>query len=263
MPYFAGTGRDPRGYTYGVRSLALFEAVPHEEGSMRKELFLALGLVIVANAATAGSIYKCTTSEGVVFSQSPCAPDAVKLKSGKRKSARQLVDGQNGASAGSLDVQLFDEIGAETAAVIVETIGQPAARYTNDGTEHWLYPNAVKLSDDRRISPELLLENGRHFQTTWIPEEVMKNSVQVARGLTDWDQPESTQEKSFSVGDTVVMGKSKSEVVGKLGQPDAKRVFDGQEIWEYRAVPFAANHPRTMTIYLTFNGDIVASSAGN
>jgi len=230
---------------------------------MRKELFLALGLLIVASTATAGSIYKCNTSEGVVFSQSPCAPDAVKLKSGKRKSARRSADGQNGASAGALDIQLIDEIGAQTAAVIVETIGQPAAKYTNDGTEHWLYPDAVKVSDDRRISPELLMQNGRHIQTTWIPEDVMTRSVQVARGLADWDQPDGTREKSFSVGDTVVMGKSKVQVVGKLGQPDAKRVFDGQEIWEYREVPFAATNPQTMTIYLTFNGDIVASSAGN
>jgi hypothetical protein len=237
--------------------------MPHEEGSMRKELFLALGLLVAAGAASAGSIYKCTTSEGVVFSQSPCAPDAVKLKSGKKRSTRQADDGQSSASDGELDIQLFDEIGAESASTIVETIGQPAAKYTHDGTEHWLYPNAVKVSEGRRLSPELLLDNGRHFQTTWILEDVMKRSVEAARGLVDWDQPASTREKSFSVGDTVVMGKRKSEVVGKLGQPDAKRVFDGQEIWEYREVPFAANNPRTMTIYLTFNGDIVASSAGN
>jgi hypothetical protein len=241
----------------------LFEALPHERGDMRKELFLALGLLVVASTASAGSIYKCTTSEGVVFSQSPCAPDAVKLKSGKKKSARQSVDGQEGGSAGALDIKLIDEIGAETATVIVETIGQPAARYTHDGTEHWLYPNAVKVSDDRRVSPELLLENGRHYQTSWIPEDVMKRSVQVARGLADWDQPDSTSEKSFSVGDTVVMGQSKSQVVGKLGQPDAKRVFDGREVWEYRDVQFAASNPQTLTIYLTFDGDIVASSAGN
>jgi outer membrane protein assembly factor BamE (lipoprotein component of BamABCDE complex) len=91
----------------------------------------------------------------------------------------------------------------------------------------------------------------------------MKRSVQVARGLADWDQPDSTREKSFSVGDTVVMGQSKSQVVGKLGQPDAKRVFDGREVWEYRDVQFAASNPQTLTIYLTFDGDIVASSAGN
>lgn len=230
---------------------------------MRKELFLALGLLLVAVTASAGSIYKCNTSEGVVFSQSPCAPDAVKLKSGNRKPAGSAVDAAPDAGGGSLDVRLFDEIGAETAAVIVETVGPPAARYTHDGTERWLYPNAVKVSDDGRLSPELFLENGRHFQTSWIPEDVMKRSVPVAAGLSDWVQPESTREKSFFVGDTVVMGRSKSQVVGRLGQPDAKRVFNGREIWEYRDVRYAASNPQTLTIFLTFNGDIVASSAGN
>jgi hypothetical protein len=40
-------------------------------------------------------------------------------------------------------------------------------------------------------------------------------------------------------------------------------VFNGREVWEYKEVQFAANNPQTLTIYLTFEGDIVASSAGN
>ena len=66
---------------------------------------------------------------------------------GKKRSTGQADDGQSSASDGELDIQLFDEIGAESASTIVETIGQPAARYTHDGTEHWLYPNAVKVSE--------------------------------------------------------------------------------------------------------------------
>ena len=54
-----------------------------------------------------------------------------------------------------------------------------------------------------------------------------------------------------------------SNVVSKPGQPDAKRVFNGREIWEYKEVQFAANSPEILTTYLTFEGDIVASSAGN
>ena len=76
-------------------------------------------------------------------------------------------------------------------------------------------------------------------------------------------EPSSIRKKSFSVGDTVVVGKSKSQVVSKLGQPDIKRVFNGRELWEYQDVQFAADNPETLNIYLTFEGDIVASSAGN
>ena len=224
---------------------------------MRKETLLALGLLVVVNAASAGSIYKCNTAQGVVFSQTPCAPDAVRLKTGKKR-AGHFANGR-----APVDAALFDEIGAESAKVIIETVGRPAASYTHDGTEHWLYPNAVKESDGQRVSPELLLENGRHFQTSWIPEDVMKDSVVVAKELLDWNQPSSPREKSFFVGDTVVMGRSKSQVLGKLGEPDAKRVHKGREVWEYRDVRFSAGNPETLTIYLTFDGDIVASSAGS
>lgn len=227
---------------------------------MRNETLLALGLLIACTPVFAGSIYKCNTKEGVVFSQTPCAPDAVKLQTGKKRTAASAI---NGHDAGSIDAKLFDEIGAKSAQVIIDTVGPPAARYTHDGTEHWLYPNAVDLRDDQRVSPELLLENGTHFQTSWIPEDVMQDAVEVARGLANWQQPATPRPKSFTVGDTVVMGNSKSQVVGRLGEPDAKRVYRGREVWEYRDVPFAANNPRSLTIFLTFDGDIVTSSGGN
>ena len=229
---------------------------------MRKETLLSLGLLLACTPVFAGSIYKCNTKEGVVFSQTPCAPNAIKLKTGKRKSAASAVNGQE-APAGSIDVTLFDGIGAKSAQTIIDTVGPPAARYTHDGIEHWLYPNAVDVQDDQRVSPELLLENGTHFQTNWIPEDVMSDAVDVARDLAGWQQPAAPRPKSFTVGDTVVMGNSKSQVVGKLGEPDAKRVYNGREVWEYRDVPFAANNPQSLTIFLTFEGDIVASSAGN
>ena len=222
---------------------------------MRKEIYLALGLLLMADTALAGSIYKCDTEEGVVFSQRPCAPDAVRISAG-RKRAGQSTNGK------AVDAALFDQIRANSAKVIIETVGRPAASYIHDDIEHWLYPNVVKEADGQRVSPELLLENGQHTQTNWIPEEIMKNSVEAARAFADWVQPAFTQEKTFFVGDTVVMGRSKSQVLGKLGEPDAKRVHRGREVWEYREVRFSASTPETLTIYLTFDGDIVASSAG-
>lgn len=229
---------------------------------MRKVILLALGLLVSGGPALAGSIYKCTTDQGVVFSQSPCAPDAVQLQKKKRVGQSTRSDGGS-ASAGEIDAALFEEIGAASAGRIVATVGEPAAKYTHDGREYWLYPNAVREKDGRRTSPELIVENRKHLQTNWLAEDVMMKSVEAAQSIDGWSQPGGTRPKSFSVGDTMVMGRSKSEVVGKLGEPDAKRVFDGQEVWEYREVQMAADTPQTLTIYLTFEGDIVARSAGN
>ena len=230
---------------------------------MRKDILLALGLLIAASPAIAGSIYKCNTQEGVVFSQSPCAPDAVKLKSGTAQKSSQPTTAQSAPAAGSIDVRLFDEVGGENVDTIIATVGHPAARYTHDGTDRWLYSNTVKIDDGRRLSPELLLENGRHFQTTWIPEDVMRRSVKAAKRLASWRQPESVRDKVFLLADTVVKGHSKSQIVGKLGQPDAKRVFNGREVWEYRKVKFSADNPSSLTVYLTFDGSIVAESVAN
>ncbi len=230
---------------------------------MRTVILLAMGFLLGAAPVFAGSIYKCNTKEGVVFSQTPCAPDAIKLKSGKSKNPGQSTNGQEKPIAGTIDIRLFDKVGAGTAEEIVALVGHPAAKYFHNGDDHWLYPNAVKVDGDKRLCPELYLRDGRQYQISWIPEDIMRKSVSVAKGLSDWQEPGSIRKKTFTVGDTVIMGKSKSQVVGKLGQPDAKKVFNGREIWEYKEVQFAANNPQTLTIYLTFEGDIVASSAGN
>ncbi len=230
---------------------------------MRTVILLAMGFMLSAAPAFAGSIYKCNTQDGVVFSQTPCAPDAIELKYGKSKRAKQSTNGQERPTAGMIDIRLFDKVGAKTAEAIVELVGHPAAKYIHNGDDHWLYPNAVKVEGERRLCPELYLRDGREYQISWIPEDIMKKSVIAAQGFSDWKEPSSIRKKTFSVGDTVVMGKTKSQVVSKLGQPDAKNVFNGREIWEYKDVQFAANNPETLTIYLTFEGDIVASSAGN
>ena len=93
---------------------------------MRKAILLALALLVTGSPALAGSIYKCTTSEGVVFSQTPCAPDAVRLKT-KRKRVGQSSGSESGsATAGEIDVSLFDGIGGEKIGKIVATVGEPA-----------------------------------------------------------------------------------------------------------------------------------------
>ncbi len=71
---------------------------------MRTVISLAIASLLAAAPAFAGSIYKCNTQDGVVFSQTPCAPDAIKLKSGKSKRATQPTNGQETPTAGMIDV---------------------------------------------------------------------------------------------------------------------------------------------------------------
>ena len=161
-------------------------------------------------------------------------------------------------------IEKFEEFGMFSTAEIIERVGSPAASYTHGDTEHWLYPNAVKQSERGRQCPELLLRDGQKFQTNWLPEDVMKKSVAVARGFGNWTQPNEVKEKrSGFLADTAVVGKRKAGVVAKLGQPDGKRVFNGKEIWEYEKVRMAPNKPDTVIIYIEFDGDVVTSSVGN
>ena len=63
--------------------------------------------------------------------------------------------------------------------------------------------------------------------------------------------------------DTGVVGKTKADVIEKLGQPDVKKVFNGKEIWVYRKVKMAADKPETISIYLTLEDGKVTESVGN
>lgn len=236
---------------------------------MKLAVLLATVSLAGTPAALAGSIYKCETDEGVVFSQTACAPDAIKLKSGRSPSSQPANNGQEhnndqpqpAAEGGNAEV--FREIGAETADVVIARVGPPAARYIHDGTEHWLYPNYTKTDDGVAVCPELLLEDGRAFQITWHPQDVMQKSAKVARALEGWTEPTTTKQKKFTLVDTDVRGDGKSKIVSKFGQPDRKKIFNGQEIWEYEKVQFAQGNSDTLTIYLTFEGDTVVESAGN
>ena len=59
-----------------------------------------------------------------------------------------------------IDIEKFRKVGVSSAEEIVDLVGPPAASYTHRGTEHWLYPNAVKAINGEPACPEILLENG-------------------------------------------------------------------------------------------------------
>jgi len=236
---------------------------------MKRVMFLAALSLCADPAVFAATIYKCTTDEGVVFSQTACAPGAVKLKSSRSAGSKSsnngkaINNGQTQPAPEGGDAGVFEGLGAETADVIIERVGPPVARYVHGGTEHWLYPNYSEIHDGRTVCPELLLENGRLFQTNWHPQDVMKKSAKVARALEGWNEPTTIRKKSFFAVGTDVRGKNKSNIISDWGQPDGKKIFDGQEIWEYQQVPIAQGNPDMLTVYLTFEGDTVIESAGN
>lgn len=219
----------------------------------------------VCLCATAGaqSIYKCKTPGGVMFSQKPCGEDAVKLSSKKSSGSTSATVRQSTRRQPTIDIEKFRRVGVSTAAEIIELIGPPAASYTHRGTEHWLYSNASKEINGQPVCPEILLENGESFQITWLPRETMLKAVVAANRFKGWERPGPVKDKPFVISDTDVQGENKTTVVRKFGQPDAKKVFNGHEWWEYEKVRLNSGDAQSYTLFLEFEGDTVASSAAN
>ncbi len=229
---------------------------------MKKRCLAGIICLFVSAPVFPTSIYQCKTAKGVVFSQLPCAENAVRLDEKRSRSSQRPVKKWAGENQSEIDIEKFNRLPWSQEEVIAY-VGRPAATYTHDGTDHWLYPNAVKVTDGQRLCPELLFEDGQRFQMNWIPEKIMKKSVVAARKISDWKQPYPTKQKSFFVTDSGVVGDSKSRVLQKLGKPDAKRVFNGREVWEYEKVRFSNTNNETLTIFLEFENGKVVSSAGN
>ena len=229
---------------------------------MKTLILISIAFLVFAMDGFATSMYRCKTPRGVTFSDKPCAPDAEKLQI-KRSVPRQSFAAPSGAPLQRVEVEKFETFGMFSTQEIIDRVGHPAASYTHTDTEHWLYPNSVKESERGRLCPELLLRDGTKFQTNWLPEDIMKKSVAVAKGFANWTQPTEVKEKRFRASDTGVVGKRKAGVIAKFGQPDGKRVYNGKELWEYEKVRLSSNDPETVIIYLEFEGDVVTSSVGN
>jgi Domain of unknown function (DUF4124) len=222
---------------------------------------LALACVLIPADAFAGAIYKCKTSEGVVFSQSPCAKDAVRID--RQASAAPVANADNPLPESTDLIAIGGSSGLGTTEEIIARLGQPAAQYTLDGEDYWYYPNAVRDLEGEHVFAEMRIRSGRLRQITWLPEDVMRQSVASARRFAGWQQPAHIAAKSFTVADTDVVGNSKNDITAKFGQPDAKKLFNGREVWEYRQVHITPESPQTMTIYLEFDADTVVASTGN
>lgn len=220
-------------------------------------------LVFACICASAQTIYKCKTPSGISFSERPCGDQAVELSKKKSAGRTSATPQQSSSPQSTIDIEAVNELSSASPEETIARIGPPAASYTHRGTEHWLYPNAVRVEDGERTCPEMLFEDGRRFQITWLPEEIMKKSVIAANHFKGWKPSGPVKLKSFTASDTGVVGESKSTVVRKFGQPDTKRVYNGRELWEYEQVRFGSGNNDMLTIFLEFDGDKVVSSAGN
>lgn len=167
-----------------------------------------------------------------------------------------------GAEEEDID-SLFSIAQGATLEKVIKRVGQPTGRFKDGNDEYLLYGNSVWEKNGKRSCPEVLMKDGKCLQTNWLPEDVMKNSMAVINNFGDWTPPEEVKGKTFFLSDTGVEGKTKANVLAKLGQPDVKKVFNGKEVWVYRLVRFAKDNDKTISIYLTFEADKVISSVGN
>lgn len=230
---------------------------------MRILIFSILICVIACPGVMAKSIYKCKTATGILLSDKPCGDAAEQLSKKESSGHTSATSRQSESPRSAIDIAVVDELRGASPEATIERIGPPAASYTRRGTEHWLYPNAVREENSVRNCPEMLFEDGRRYQITWLPEAIMKKSVVAANRFRGWKPSGPVKQKSFTIAATGVVGESRSAVTRKLGQPDAKRVYNGQELWEYEQVRYESGNSDTVTIYIEFEGDTVSSSVGN
>lgn len=240
---------------------------------MKTIKLLFISTLLMYSSTSSATIYRCNTPDGVVFSQIPCSKSAVEVTHIRSKSSISGGGAPSHVTHKFEQVEnpdmavndVFKKINATTTAdEIVDLLGRPAATFVDeDNDEHWLYPGSVKTINNQAHSPEVLIHNNRHRQIIWLPEDIMRKTVSVAKIFSHWVQPSSVKKKAFALADTGIRGQNKSTVLKNLGEPDFKKVFNGREVWVYKQVPVAQNNPKTISIFLEFEGDLVTSSSGN
>ena len=219
---------------------------------MNKLAHFCVALIVIGFSTSASAIYRCDTSNGVVFSQKKCGDDAVQLTV---KGSRRAI--QQGSPSVAVSSKLLNGLDGASVQQLLDKIGQPSAKYTYKGVEHWFYANIEKDINGEDRSPEILLQNGYSFQISWLPTDEINERVTLAQKIAAWS-PSTSQRKQISVEDFDVKGLSRSEVVEKLGEPVAKTISNGQERWEYLGVPAGTATNTYVTVFVDFDGDLVA-----
>lgn len=222
---------------------------------------VSLACALACAPADAQTVYRCKTERGVIYSQKPCGDDAER---------REMGPAKNAGVEEKAEPEEFTDLGEEawtkaTGAVedVLSRLGAPDARYRVEGSEYWLYDSVGRIQNDQKQLIELLIVDGKAAQVNWLSEEVMRNTVAVAREIGDWEPPAGPRTKVFYVTGHDIRGLSKSALLGRFGQPSVKKIFNGIEVWEYREVPMSASDPRKLSLFVEFDGDVVRQSMGN
>src|SRR5690606_5991417 len=135
---------------------------------------------------------------------------------------------------------------------VLTRLGAPTARYRVGEAEYWLYDRVGRLQNGERQMIELLVVEGRASQVNWLSEEVMRKTIVVAREISDWEPPTAPRSKYFYATGEDIRGLSRAALVARFGQPDAKKIFNGIEVWEFRDVPTSAENPARRTLFIEF-----------
>ena len=204
------------------------------------------------------------TDKGVTFSQHPCGKDAEKREMGPAKPADEQASAEDDEDKDFLD--LGEEAWVKATGPIDEVLtrlGAPAARYRVDTAEYWLYDQVGRTQNGQRQLIELLVNEGRGTQVNWLSEEVMKSTIEIAREIGDWSPAPGPRAQKFYATGEDIRGLSKVALSRRFGEPDAKKIFNGTEVWEYRDVPMSPYETRRMSVFVEFEGDRVRQSMAN
>ena len=209
--------------------------------------------IIFGASNSAMGIYRCDTPNGVLFSQQKCGKGAVLIESKRSVSQKPKVSPIAKSSQGG------HVAGLDSASVqeLLDTVGQPSAKYIYKGIEHWFYTDIEQNVNGKVRSPEILLQNGYSYQVSWLSNEEIEERASLAKKISAWS-PSNTKQRINSVEDFDVKGLSRREVLEKLGEPVAKTIADGAERWEYVGVPAGVSTNTYVTVFVDFDGDLVA-----
>ena len=126
---------------------------------MRILIVVAVIVALAGQEVVATTVYRCETDRGVIFSEIHCGEGAVKLSSENPEQPRfQPTDGSK-IILPAPRLETFERLSSATAEQIVRQAGHPAARYTYEGVEHWLYPSVTRNGGGRVRSPKIYLES--------------------------------------------------------------------------------------------------------
>ncbi|MCK6473406.1 MAG: hypothetical protein L6R28_16805 [Planctomycetes bacterium] len=154
-------------------------------------------------------------------------------------------------------------LGGKTPEQVLKQAGPPEAKCFDGDGEFWFYRTVVKEDDGKQLCPAVLFRKGKVQQSNLYPKDVMEKNIEVAKAIGDWKPSGKPREKAISFQDSPPPGSTKEAALAKVGEPDAKRIFNGVEFWDYYKVPFKPGDEKTYTLFIEWEDGKVKQTVGN